>query len=224
MVKLYCVDFDGTLVDSFSLYFDVYKEIAKQASFAPSMEEFISLWGTSLDKVIDTLQQYHRIDISYKSLIKMYNQEVADRYIKLNVFDEAISFLEEAKESGIRLALVSSTYRKWIDVFLKKKKLDHLFDYIVDPSVCKNKKPHPEPYQHALLYAQVLPQDALAFEDSLIGVRSAQAAGINTVFIVNSYGSQADSLIASLPSKPFYAGTWEEVIPYVQGSISAKKA
>ncbi len=42
-------------------------------------------------------------------------------------------------------------------------------------------KPHPTPYQEALRRLRVVANDALAFEDSVSGVRSAAAAGLRVI-------------------------------------------
>ena len=50
---------------------------------------------------------------------------------------------------------------------------------------CGKHKPYPFPYLHAAGALGVLPAACLAFEDSLSGIRSAQAAGMPVVVIRN---------------------------------------
>ncbi len=61
----------------------------------------------------------------------------------------------------------------------------------------KAKKPDPEVYMIALSELGVGPEDAIAFEDSLNGLRAATAAGLRTVVTPSLYTSHEN-----------FAGAW----------------
>jgi HAD superfamily hydrolase (TIGR01509 family) len=67
------------------------------------------------------------------------------------------------------------------------------FDVIVAGDDVRQGKPHPEPYLKAAELLGVKPEECVAFEDSLTGLRSAEAAGTKAVGIKN---------IVELPSQP----------------------
>jgi beta-phosphoglucomutase-like phosphatase (HAD superfamily) len=67
------------------------------------------------------------------------------------------------------------------------------FDVIVAGDDVRQGKPHPEPYLRAAELLGVKAEDCVAFEDSLTGLRSAEAAGTKAVGIKN---------IAEIPSQP----------------------
>jgi beta-phosphoglucomutase-like phosphatase (HAD superfamily) len=67
------------------------------------------------------------------------------------------------------------------------------FDVIVAGDDVRQGKPHPEPYLKAAELLGVKAEDCVAFEDSLTGLRSAEAAGTKAVGIKN---------IVEIPSQP----------------------
>jgi HAD superfamily hydrolase (TIGR01509 family) len=67
------------------------------------------------------------------------------------------------------------------------------FDVIVAGDDVRQGKPHPEPYFKAAELLGVKPEECVAFEDSLTGLRSAEAAGTKAVGIKN---------IVELPAQP----------------------
>ncbi|HEY9864585.1 MAG TPA: HAD-IA family hydrolase, partial [Candidatus Obscuribacterales bacterium] len=48
-------------------------------------------------------------------------------------------------------------------------------------------KPDPAPYQYCLEQLNILPEEAIAFEDSPSGIRSAIAAGIKTIGVASTH-------------------------------------
>ena len=48
-------------------------------------------------------------------------------------------------------------------------------------------KPDPAPYQYCLDQLNILPEEAITFEDSPSGIRSAIAAGIKTIGVASTH-------------------------------------
>jgi beta-phosphoglucomutase-like phosphatase (HAD superfamily) len=67
------------------------------------------------------------------------------------------------------------------------------FDVIVAGDDVIHGKPHPEPYLKAAELLGVDPKDCVAFEDSISGLRSAEAAGTKAVGVRN---------IVEIPAQP----------------------
>jgi beta-phosphoglucomutase-like phosphatase (HAD superfamily) len=57
------------------------------------------------------------------------------------------------------------------------------FDAVITRDDVVNPKPHPEPYLLAARKLRTPPADCLAIEDSHAGVRSAHAAGLQTLMV-----------------------------------------
>jgi len=49
-------------------------------------------------------------------------------------------------------------------------------------------KPHPDVFLAAAKKLDVLPEETVIFEDSIVGIEAAESAGAGKIIIVNSYG------------------------------------
>jgi len=119
-----------------------------------------------------------------------------------------LDYLEEAERRGLKIAIVSSSSNRWIDMHLSR--LEHAIHW--DAIVAANHdvaraKPRPDLYLEACRLIEVEPEEAIAFEDSPNGVRAARAAGIYVVAIPNDVTrdlglEEADLVLDSLADLP----------------------
>lgn len=86
-----------------------------------------------------------------------------------------------AKKSGIKLALVTTTYRNTLDVVVQATEgvtLDD-FDVITDIDSVENRKPAADCYQSAIALLGLTTDDCVAIEDNVDGYIASQLAGLN---------------------------------------------
>lgn len=123
--------------------------------------------------------------------------------------------MQEARAAGLQLAIASTTSPENVDSLLQSsfgRQIPGWFNVIATGDVVPRKKPAPDIYNLALERLGVVPERAIAFEDSQIGVQSARAAGLFTVatpslWTIGQDFSAADIVLASLadPEQPLYA-------------------
>ena len=111
---------------------------------------------------------------------------------------EILSFL---KENGYPIALATSTRRTSVESHLVKSGIKQYFDFIVAGDEVMNSKPAPEIYLKACKGLGVMPQNAIAVEDSFNGIRSAFNAGMMPVMIPDTV--MPDEEITELLFKKF---------------------
>lgn len=97
------------------------------------------------------------------------------------------SFLEQAAEKGIRMALATSAPELNIELGLEKLHLKNTFEHIIGKVDVTHGKPHPEVYLTALRLLELPPERCIVFEDSRPGIRAALAAGIKVVGIASGH-------------------------------------
>ena len=83
------------------------------------------------------------------------------------------------------LALASSSHRRVIDAALDGTGLRDAFRAVVSSDEVEHGKPAPEVFLEAARRLGVGPSDVLVVEDSLNGLKAAQAAGMTTVLVPN---------------------------------------
>jgi HAD superfamily hydrolase (TIGR01509 family) len=88
--------------------------------------------------------------------------------------------IDEAAARGVRLAIATTTTEANVIALLSAEQLAR-FDVLACGDVVAAKKPAPDVYLHALARLGVPAEDAIAIEDSALGLAAAKAAGLRTV-------------------------------------------
>lgn len=115
--------------------------------------------------------------------------------------------IADARQMGLKLAVASSSPRKWIDDHLARLGLLEHFDAIKTADDVERVKPDPALFLAALDALEVGPREAIVFEDSPNGVMAAKRAGIFVVAVPTEMTasldlSHADLRISSLNAMP----------------------
>ena len=98
--------------------------------------------------------------------------------------------LEEARQSGLRLAIATTTTPDNVTALLKyclAEDAESWFEVIAAGDIVPAKKPAPDIYFWALEKMNLSPAECFAFEDSENGLKSSLAAGIQTLITTNDY-------------------------------------
>ena len=111
------------------------------------------------------------------------------------VYEGTITFVKEAKEGGLRRAVVSSSANT--HEVLRSVGIEDLFEAVVDGIVAEQKglpgKPAPDIFLEGARELGVEPSEAAVFEDALAGVEAGRAGNFGWVVGVDRTG-QADEL------------------------------
>jgi len=176
-------DLDGTLVDS-----DGDHLIAFQKVFAPL--------GIALDRATYTAQIMgasnamigarflaHLTDAEREAVLDAKEAAYREGLVALAPTPGAAELLAYAEAHGLPCAVVTNAPRANADVVLDAIGLAHRLPVVVIGGELARSKPDPLPYLTALERTGASAATAVAFEDSVSGVRAAVAAGIATVGI-----------------------------------------
>lgn len=117
-------------------------------------------------------------------------------------------YVRHATERRIRLAVASGSTHDWVDTHLRQLGLFESFQSIVCAEDTTTHKPGPEPFLEAARRLNVPPEACVAIEDSLNGIRAANAAGMFTLAVPtamtrNEDFAIADLVVPSLAALPF---------------------
>jgi HAD superfamily hydrolase (TIGR01509 family) len=182
--ELILCDLDGTLADSMPYLYQVYLAFLRSHGHQGSEAEFQQLVGPPLAQVLLILKQRYELDVPDDALHQAYYRMLATDYAAhVQLAHGARAFLSAAYAHGARLMVVTSATSHFVDDFLTRENIAVFFEGMVTAEDVVRGKPHPEPYLLALKRAAVLPQHAIAVEDSAGGVASATTAGIVTYWL-----------------------------------------
>ncbi|WP_255431229.1 HAD family phosphatase [Amycolatopsis sp. WAC 01376] len=119
--------------------------------------------------------------------------------------------LVELTAAAVPVAVASNSPRALLDAALLRGGLSAMFPVKLAADEVAAPKPDPEMYLTACDLLNVEPADALAFEDSMTGLRSARAAGLPVIGVptLRQQDFPADFVIGSLRD--------EELLAWVRG-------
>ncbi len=98
--------------------------------------------------------------------------------------------LKLTDKASIKTAVVTNAPRLNVEHMLDILQLTSVFPLVIMPEDAPPGKPYPAPYKLALTRLGVDNKNAIAFEDSPSGIRSAVGAGIYTIGITSSHSPE----------------------------------
>jgi HAD superfamily hydrolase (TIGR01509 family) len=128
------------------------------------------------------------------------------------------SWLDRARELGLRLAVASSSPREWVHTLLARVGYLDRFEVTTCGDEVAEPKPDPGVYLLALRRLGLSAARAIAVEDSPHGVVAAQAAGMRCVAIPNPYADPARFGAADLLLTSAEQAGLDEVLRSLGGS------
>jgi HAD superfamily hydrolase (TIGR01509 family) len=186
LYKALLFDLDGTLTETDSLHLPTWVDVLSPYGVKVD-EEFYreSISGRSTSKIVEDLLP----DLSTEEGRKLADAKETsfrERAHELEPLPGLLDFMEEVKNRGLSLALVTNAPEENVEAILLALELGEFFDEVVLSDEVGPVKPDPAPYRAALDKLGVHPEEALAFEDSTSGIASAVGAGIPTVGIAST--------------------------------------
>lgn len=119
--------------------------------------------------------------------------EIAEHGVDLR--PGVVELIRFARDAGIKLALVTTTYRQNIEAIeigaRQEFRLDD-FSQILTVEDVRQSKPNPEVYIQALSRLGALPGNCLAIEDSVASLNASKGAGIQTLVTPGAFTAEQD--------------------------------
>lgn len=188
MIKAIIFDFDGTIIDTETAWYEAFREAYRTHDVELTLELYSQCIGTSLHSFnpYEYLVTHLNLPIDldeFRSLVRSRHSLLME---KEAVRPGILEYLKQAKAHGLKIGLASSSERAWIDKYLNQLEIHSYFDCIRTANDVAKVKPDPELYQQTLACLGASPREAIAIEDSPNGARAAAAAGMYSVIIPNT--------------------------------------
>jgi HAD superfamily hydrolase (TIGR01509 family) len=178
-------DMDGTLVDTEPYWVQSEHEVVAKYGGTWSHELAMNVVGFDLLDAGRYIREHSGIDVEPSDIV----EELLDRVVRrveeaVPWRPGAVALLTGLREEGVRCALVTMSYRRFVDPILAGLP-EGAFEVVVTGDAVNQGKPHPEPYLKAAALLGVDPARTLAIEDSNTGTRSAESAGCTVLVVPN---------------------------------------
>jgi HAD superfamily hydrolase (TIGR01549 family) len=214
MIKLVVIDFDDTLSLTEEACFHLENETARQLGFAPmTREAHLKNWGKVLEEAI--VERIPGIDPKefMKRIEVVHQQFIQEKRID-GITDANMAFLDAVKDSGRRLAILTSRSLQEVKHLLEK---DHPINSRIEKFYNKDNseylKPDPRVFDKVISDFSIKPEEAVYLGDTLGDGISAKSAGLHFIAVLES-GIRTREDFESV-AVDFFATTLPEAFNYI---------
>jgi len=182
--EAYIFDCDGTLADSMPAHYEAFKRAfqALKHEFHFDEELYYSWAGQPIEVVVDKLNKLHGLEMDHTQVGLHKNRFYRDTLDAVEPIESVVDILREAA-GKIRIAVASGGTRECVTKTLKNIGVFDQVEALVCAEDVERGKPAPDVFLKAADMLGVPPQRCLVFEDGILGIEGADAAGMQSVFI-----------------------------------------
>lgn len=181
-------DWDGVIINSAVHHEESWERLAKELNKPLPEGHFKLGFGMKNEAIFPTVLKWTSdpVEIRIFSLRKeaIYREVVLQRGIA--ALPGVESWLKTLRDAEIPCVIASSTHRENITTTLEVLGLGDFFADIVSAEDVKKGKPDPEVFLTAAKKIGVEPANSVVFEDALVGIAAAKAAGMRVVAVATT--------------------------------------
>ena len=180
MIKNIIFDFDGVLVDSEILVAKAFSKYMQELGIKTNEKEFANLVGKPTVEVIDILSEKYSLKDKQKFFDDIMN--IASNIYKKEL-KTVVGVEEFLKKSKHNLYIGSNSMKNRIVDGLKRVGLEKYFNpnHIYSLDLVDNPKPHPDIYLKAVNDNDLIIDETIIIEDSVVGVQAGQDANVKVI-------------------------------------------
>ena len=178
-IKAIITDFDGTLVDTLMANYCAYQQAFKQYGYELTKDQYQECYGLRYDAFCDKMNIKQEDRSSIKELKKkIYPSYFSHLGLNLNL----LNFIQAAHITyGVKTCIASTATKENLYNVLRYFNIENNFDIIITGENVSKGKPDPEVYLKALNLLECDSEEVIVFEDSDVGCKAAENAGINYI-------------------------------------------
>jgi len=193
-------DHDGTLVDSEGVHFTIWQQLlSDNFGIKFNKQEYLNHHcGTPTLRNAELIVQQHGLNLNPQDLCDL-KQQALQVVLNRNPFPLmpfALEALDLGKQAGVKMGVATGANHSEVTSSISSHKLEDFFQTIVSKDDVDNSKPAPDTYLKAALELGVEPRECMAIEDSLTGIRAAQAAGMTCIAVTYAFSKHQDLSLA----------------------------
>ncbi|MGV8096382.1 MAG: HAD-IA family hydrolase [Mangrovibacterium sp.] len=178
MAKGLIFDLDGTLSDSLPVHLATWNKICAYYNCHFDKEIMVEMTGApTIDFARRVIAENHLKDVDPEEMVRMKQQAFWDSAHLLKPIPVIVDLV--FRYYGILpMAVGTGASRRSAMVQLSQLKLTSYFDAIVTADDVTHHKPEPETFLKGAELIGVAPADCHVFEDGILGMQAAKAAGM----------------------------------------------
>jgi len=211
-------DFDGLILDTETPIFEAWQEMYRKYGEELILADWAEILGKSVEEM-EPLKDFFRdldSDNDQQAILEQISRREIELVGKQRSLPGVTELIQKARESGLKLGIVSSSDLKWVRTHLQRLRLEKFFDDVSCADEVPKAKPDPALYHLGLKKMNLTPEKVVVLEDSPNGILSAKRAGLYCIAVPNQItrqlpyyknGGAPDLILDSLHSFP-----WDELM------------
>ncbi len=189
----YIFDCDGTLADTMPLHYRAWKRLVEELGGTFPEELFYQWGGRPTTRILESLRDEYGLAVSDVHVLAERKEGYFVELIHEVRPIEPVLQIARHYHGTVPLAVASGGFRQLVEQTLEVIGIRQLFDAVVCAEDVERPKPFPDPFLEAAHRMKVVPRDCLVFEDSPVGIKAAEAAGMQWVFVPRNSTIAADT-------------------------------
>jgi HAD superfamily hydrolase (TIGR01509 family) len=182
--EAFIMDLDGTLIDSGRYHAQAFADaVFEQSGYALTAAERHEFFAKHSTWFAQLLNQRHGLGLDPAKVLSRKRERVQEIF-EARPFSGTREFLEKWRDVK-PMALATNSPLSFVEPALKAANLLKYFEFITTADDVTRRKPHPEIVEVTVQRLRVDPLKTLVFEDQLIGIEAARAAGARVVAVDN---------------------------------------
>ena len=194
-------DFDGLILDTELPDYLSWQEVYHSYGVELSLEYWCTIVGGNAESDFephDYLESLLQNQVDREQIWVSRRKSYLEHLENQPILPGVLSLLEEARDSGLKLAVASSSPENWVVGHITRLGLLDYFDVIVTADDVELTKPDPGLFLLAADKMGVQPNEVIVLEDSGNGVKGAKRAGMFVVVVPNEITRKMDLSMADL--------------------------
>ena len=185
-VKGLIFDLDGTVADTMPTHYIAWKNAAARYGINFTIELFEQLAGIPLYPTVEKLNELFDKNIDPKEMGDSKEKEYEDNMYKIQPIKPVMDIIRQY-HGKLPMAIGTGGCRRLSLKAMKIAGIDQYIDKLVSADDVTKHKPHPETFLKCAELIGVKPEDCLVFEDGILGIQAAKAAGMQVIDVTKYY-------------------------------------
>lgn len=185
-IKGLIFDLDGTIADTMPIHYVAWRNAAARYGIDFSVELFEKLAGIPLYKTVEKLNELFNKNIDPQ---EMGDAKEAEYEASMHLAQPIEPVMDVIRQYHGKLPMAVGTggCRYLSEKVMRIIGVDQYINKLVSADDVGKHKPHPETFLKCAELIGVKPEDCLVFEDGILGMQAAKAAGMQAVNVTDYY-------------------------------------